>query len=108
MDVLRCQTVAGVLKELTMFLLAYNLIRMTILEAARRQAVPPEWISFTDALRWTAQARPGDELPELVVLPHRPNRYEPRAVKRRLKPRDLLNQPRAVLREALRAKSLTP
>lgn len=108
MDVLRCHTVAGVLKELTMFLLAYNLIRMTILEAARRQAVPPERISFTDALRWTAQARPGDELPELVVLPHRPNRYEPRAVKRRLKPRDLLNQPRAVLREALRAKSLAP
>ena len=77
-----------------------------ILEAARRQDVLPERISFVDALRWLATARPGDELPELVVNPHRPGRYEPRARKRRPKEYDLLNKPRAVLREALRAKSL--
>lgn len=108
MDVLRCQTVAGVLKELTMFLLAYNLVRMTILEAARRQKVPPERISFVDALRWLQTTQPGAALPELVVLPHRPNRYEPRARKRRPKQYDLLNKPRNVLRQALRTKSLTP
>jgi putative transposase len=50
MDVLRCQTVKGVTKELTMFLLVYNLVRMTILEAARRQEASPERISFVDAL----------------------------------------------------------
>lgn len=106
MDVLRCQTVQGVLKELTMFLLVYNLVRMTMLEAARRQQVSVERISFVDALRWLATADPDDELPELVVNPHRPGRYEPRARKRRPKEYDLLNRPRAVLREALRAQQL--
>lgn len=66
-----------------MFLLVYNLVRMTMLEAARRQQVAVERISFVDALRWLATAEPGDELPELVVNPHRPGRYEPRARKRR-------------------------
>jgi hypothetical protein len=108
MDVLRCRTTAGVLKELTMFLLAYNLVRMTMREAARRQDVEPERISFVDALRWLATANRDDDLPELVVLPRRPGRYEPRVRKRRPKTHDLLNKPRAVLREALRAKSLAP
>ena len=79
MDVLRCQTVRGVLKELTMFLLVYNLVRMVMLEASKRQKVPVERISFVDALRWLANAKPGDELPKLVVNPSRPGRYEPRA-----------------------------
>lgn len=106
MDVLRCETVRGVTKELTMFLLVYNLVRMTMLEAARRQSVPADRISFVDALRWLANARPGDELPELVVNPPRPGRYEPRARKRRPKEYDLLNKPRAVLRETIRQQSL--
>jgi len=72
MDVLRCQTVRGIEKELSMFLLVYNLVRMTMLEAARRQGVPPERISFVDALRWLATARPGEELPQFVVDPLRP------------------------------------
>lgn len=106
MDVLRCQTVRGVLKELTMFLLVYNLVRMVMLEASKRQQVPVDRISFVDALRWLANAKPGDELPELVVNPLRPGRYEPRARKRRPKQYDLLNKPRAVLREALLQQSL--
>jgi len=81
---------------------------MTIMEAARRQKVPPERISFVDALRWPAPARPDEALPDLVVLPRRPNRYEPRARKRRPKEYDLLNKPRAVLRKTLRNQSLTP
>ena len=44
MDVLRCQTVRGVMKELTMFLLVYNMVRMTMREAGRRQGVPPDQI----------------------------------------------------------------
>ena len=81
MDVLHCRTVEGVLKELTMFLLVYNLVRMTVLEAARRQAVSPARISFADALRWLATAQPGDPLPELLLIPHRPGRFEPRRVR---------------------------
>lgn len=106
MDVLRCQTVRGIEKELTMFLLVYNLVRMTILEAARRQGVPPERISFVDALRWLATAKPGDELPDLVVLPLRPGRVEPRVRKRRPKEYDLMKKPRAVLRQELLAQRL--
>ena len=101
MDVLRCKTVRGVMKELTMFLLVYNLVRMTMLEAARRQEVPIERISFVDALRWLATAEPGDELPELVVNPRRPGRVEPRVRKRRPKQFDLMKRPRDVLRNAL-------
>ena len=106
MDVLRCQTVRGIEKELTMFLLVYNLARMTILEAARRQGVSPERISFVAALRWLATAKPGDELPDLVVLPHRPGRVEPRVRKRRPKEFDLMKKPRAILRQELLAQSL--
>lgn len=106
MDVLRCQTVRGIEKELTMFLLVYNLVRMTVLEAARRQGVPPERISFIDALRWLATARPGDELPELVVNPARPGRVEPRVRKRRPKEFPVMKKPRAALQQELWAQSL--
>jgi hypothetical protein len=50
MDVLHCQTVAGVLKELTVFALVYNLVRAVMYEASQRQEVPVERISFADAL----------------------------------------------------------
>ena len=101
MDVLRCQTVVGVLKELTMFLLVYNLVRMVMLEAAHRQEVPVERISFIDALRWLATAQPGDPLPVLIVNPLRRGRVEPRVLKRRPKQYDLMRRPRDVLRKAL-------
>lgn len=106
MDVLRCQTVRGIEKELTMFLLGYNLVRMTMLEAARRQGVSPERISFVDALRWLATAKPGDELPQLVVNPARPGRVEPRVRKRRPKEFPLMQKPRATLRQELLAQAL--
>jgi Transposase DDE domain len=106
MDILRCQTVCGIQKELTMFLLVYNLVRMTVLEAARRQGVSPERISFVDALRWLATAKPGDKLPELVVNPRRPGRAEPRVRKRRPKEFPLMKQPRALLRQELLSQSL--
>ena len=101
MDVLRCQTVEGVLKELTMFLLVYNIVRMTMLEASRRQGVDVTRISFVDALRWLATAEPGDELPDLVINPLRPDRAEPRVRKRRPKAYPLMTIPRGELRKAL-------
>jgi hypothetical protein len=101
MDVLRCETVRGVKKELLVFALVYNLVRAVMLEASRRQEVPLARISFIDALRWLATARPGADLPDLVINPHRPNRVEPRQVKRRPKSYSLLTKPRDELRKAL-------
>jgi hypothetical protein len=101
MDVLRCKTEEGVRKELAMFCVAYNLVRAVMLQAAHRQEVPVSRISFADALRWMRQARPGDVLPALVVVPYRPNRAEPRCRKRRPKQYDLMNRPRDELRKRL-------
>jgi hypothetical protein len=101
MDVLHCQTVQGVLKELTMFMLVYNLVRMTVLEAAQRQGVNPDRISFADALHWLATAQPDDPLPRLLVNPFRPNRLEPRCVKRRPKKFPWLQKRRQRLRKLL-------
>ncbi len=79
-----------------------------MLQAAKRQGVPPARISFIDALRWLRHARPGQELWDLEVLPHRPGRHEPRVKKRRPKEYDLMNKPRSELREALARQRLTP
>jgi len=101
MDVLKCQTVDGVLKELQVFALVYNLVRQVMLEAANRQSVDLNRISFIDALRWLQAAKPGDELPVLVVNPYRPNRLEPRVRKRRPKPYPLMTKPRRQLKKEL-------
>jgi hypothetical protein len=50
MDVLHCKTVDGVLKELTVFALVYNLVRTVMHAAALRQEVNVDRISFADAL----------------------------------------------------------
>lgn len=101
MDVLRCETVSGVMKELTMFALVYNLVRVVMWEAARRQRVEVDRISFVDALRWLSSAEAGEPLPELIVNPMRPNRVEPRVRKRRPKEYPLMKEPRTKLRKAL-------
>jgi len=101
MDILKCKTVEGVLKELTVYAIVYNLVRVVMIEAARCQGVEVERISFVDALRWLTQAKPGDELPKLVVNPKRPGRFEPRVRKRRPKQYPLMTKPRSVLRKGL-------
>ena len=101
MEVLHCQTVAGVQKELAVFALVYNLVRRVMEEAGRRQRVEVDRVSFVDALRWLRAARPGDQLPALVVNPHRPGRVQPRVRKRRPKQYPLMTRPRAELRKAL-------
>jgi hypothetical protein len=101
MDVHNCKTVDGVLKEPTVYAMVYNLVRVVIVEAARRQKVDVERISFVDALRWLTETEPGDDPSKLVVNPERPGRYEPRVRKRRPKQYPLMNQPRSVLRKAL-------
>ena len=106
MDVLKCMTVDGVLKELTMYAPAYNLVRVTMCRAASGQGVEADRVSFIDALRWLRDAGPGEEMPELVVNPWRPGRSEPRCKKRRPKQYDLMRLPRAELRKRLREKDL--
>jgi hypothetical protein len=106
MDVLRCTTVKGVLKELTVYAIAYNLVRLTMWEAGDRQGVETDRVSFIDALRWLRGADEGEEMPELVVNPERPGRYEPRVRKRRPKQYPVMKRPRAELRKELREKDL--
>jgi Transposase DDE domain len=101
MEVLHCKTVEGVLKELYMFAVTYNLVRLVMLEASRRQKVPLDRISFIDALRWLRDAKNDTLLTPLVVNPARPNRLEPRVLKRRMKEYPLMKKPRHVLRKAL-------
>lgn len=54
MNVLRCKDVAGVEKELAVYLVVYNLVRLAMLKAAKGQGASPWRISFVDALRWLA------------------------------------------------------
>ena len=101
MDVLRCKSVDGVLKELMVYAIVYNLVRLVMKEAARRQRVAVERISFIDALRWLLEAQPGEPMPRLVVNPLRPGRVEPRVRKRRPKEYPVMKKPRQELRKAL-------
>ncbi len=101
MDKLRCKTVDGVLKELHVFVLVYNLARVVLCAAARRQGLPIARLSFIDAVRWLRSAKTGEVLRKLVVNPNRPDRVEPRVVKRRPKEYDRMTRPRAELRRRL-------
>lgn len=110
MDVLRCKTPDMVRKEIWMHLLAYNLIRTVMAEAAKSAKMRPREVSFKGALQTLTayrtlveQAAP-QALPSLyeslleAIASHqvgnRPHRYEPRAIKRRPKEHDLLTIPR--------------
>ena len=101
MDVLKCKTVDGVLRDLHVFALIHKLVRQVMMEAAIRQNVAVNRISFFDALRWLQSAQPGDELSKLVVVPERPGRHEPRVRKRRPKKYKLMNKPRKQLKQEL-------
>jgi hypothetical protein len=114
MEMLRTKTPDMVRKEVGMHLLAYNLIRGVMAEAARGRDVQPRELSFNGA-RQTIRAFEETHLYEpkqiaadfpllleLIVqkrVGDRPDRYEPRAIKRRPKPYRLLMMKR---REAKR------
>ena len=117
MDVLRCKTPAMVRKEMWTCLLAYNLIRRTLLQSARKSGHRPRELSFTAAMQsiaaswlvivlsdaWVTKTLIDTALANLTgyLVGHRPGRVEPRAVKRRPKPHDLLTKPRAEARAEL-------
>ena len=110
MDVLRCQTPDMVRKEIWAHLLAYNLIRTVIAQAAARHGKHPRQISFTRAMRTLEAFRPAiarvprEQLAALYEhmltaiasheIGHRPHRLEPRQRKRRPKPYQLMTKPR--------------
>ena len=101
MDRLHCQTVLGVQKEMAMFCLVYNLVRLAMGLAAKAQHVPLERISFKDALRWLLTASNPEKPPRLLVNRRRKPRLEPRVQKRRPKRYPFLHHPRQKLRKAL-------
>lgn len=116
MDVLRCQTPAMVRKEIWAHLLAYNLIRKVMAQAALEHKLEPRQISFKGTLQTlNAFSERLQQCPQRALEPlcrsllqavarhrvgHRPGRVEPRAKKRRAKPYKLLNKPRAQARKA--------
>ena len=89
-----------------MYALIYNLVRLVILQAAENQQEPVHRISFIDAVRWLADAVHGNPALTLRLVQERPGRCEPRAIKRRPKEYDRLNQPRAILRKRLLAREV--
>lgn len=120
MGQLRCKTPAMVRKEIWLHLLAYNLVRGVLAQAADRHQRQPRQLSFTGALQTlnafafglqTSAAPSGALLERLwaAVARHRvgdrPDRVEPRAKKRRKKNYPLLTQPRALARKTLQKTS---
>ena len=106
MDVLRCQSVDGVLKEMTVYALVYNLVRLVMIKAAYEQRTTVASVSFVDALRWLAQACRELSPLRLTINPRRPNRHEPRVLKRRHKQYTLMKKPRDELRQELSRKEV--
>jgi hypothetical protein len=80
---------------------AYNLVRLVMQEAGRRQGVSPDRVSFVDALRWLASSPPGTPLSTPIINPDRPDRVEPRCQKRRGKNFPYMISPRSELRRRL-------
>jgi hypothetical protein len=118
LDVLRCKTPEMARTELWMGLLAYNLVRHSLLQAAHAAECSPRQLSFCAALQFTANIwllatvgrHDATALVELRLIHlashrvgHRPNRIEPRAIKRRARAYDWLTQPRAAARAQLMA-----
>ena len=120
LGVLRCQTPEMVRQELWTGLLAYNLIRQSLLQSAYASERLPQQLSFAASLQMLANtwvlaavpplvsARARERLIALRILNghshrvgNRPDRVEPRAVKRRPSPLALLTELRATARARL-------
>ena len=82
MEILRVKSPDNIRKKILAFCIIYNLVRLVMLKAAHKQKVDPARISFSDALRWLANAEPSSVLCVLVLVPNRPGRSKPRHKKR--------------------------
>ncbi|MDP1557658.1 MAG: transposase [Nitrosomonas sp.] len=119
MDILRCKTPDMVRKEIVMHLIAYNCIRYLMIEAAQQANEQVRRISFKGSVQALRQWEPHlnqtkishQEQRRLIqllyesiadyIVPERSGRSEPRAVKRRPKPYQLLTAPRHEMKAAL-------
>jgi len=115
MEMLSCKTPTMAIKEIWVYLLAYNLIRLMMAQAALLAEQLPRQLSFKHTVQiWIAWHHYGngidhdEKLHGLFILiaqqqvGDRPGRIEPRAIKRRPKPFPLLTQPREIAREEIR------
>jgi len=106
MNILSCKSPDMVKKEIWVYLLAYNLIRLLMLRSALLADKPPRDLSFKHSLQiWLLMANQTrlcseEQLDALLVLiaqqrvGQRPDRIEPRSIKRRPKAYPLLMVPR--------------
>jgi hypothetical protein len=113
MDVLRCLTPERVRKEIWTHVLAYNLIRTIMAQAASEHGIGPRTISFKGTIQVLEAFQPVialqadrgvEHLDELyqqmlhAIVQHRvadrPDRFEPRMTKRKPKSYDRLRKPR--------------
>jgi hypothetical protein len=114
MEALKCKTAAMCEKEMWVYFLAYNLIRLLMAEAASQAGIPPRQLSFKHTLQiWVAWSQRqylsnGEEDTEVLFIliaqkrvGMRPDRVEPRAVKRRPKPFIRLKISRQAAREQI-------
>jgi len=120
MDILRCKTPELVRKEIWTHILAYNLIRTIIAQAAVKHCLEPRDISFKGAVQTLEAFQPliaaqGDRNAEHrlrlyqqlldAVATHRvadrPDRFEPRQRKRRQKKYDRMMKPRNTLKQEM-------
>jgi hypothetical protein len=115
MEQLRCKTPEMARKELWVYLLAYNLIRLLMAQAALLADQIPRQLSFKHSVQiWLSwQQRSGAThdavaITAILVLIAEPRvgrrsgRVEPRALKRRPKPFPLLTKPRQIAREEIK------
>lgn len=115
MDILSCRTPEMNQKQLWVHLLAYNVIRLMMAQAASNAGVLPRQLSFKHTVQlwieWVARGLSADHDDGrlfLLIAEHRvgkrPGRVEPRKVKRRGKPRAVLTAPREQERKQIAAK----
>ena len=108
MNILRGKTPQMVRKEIWAHVLAYNLIRKIMAQAASAHHKKPRELSFKLAVQITSAfrqfgiyAEQKDNYMKLLkaiaykTVGNRPDRHEPKRVKRRQKPYDLLLEPRS-------------
>lgn len=121
MDVLSCLTPQMVEKELWVYLLAYNVIRLLMAQAAHHAGIHPREVSFKHTVQiWTewisrslvtCRLGAGADLLRLIAQLHvgnRPGRLEPRARKRRPKSYQWLKVPRTRARQQIRVHGYLP
>ena len=94
MNILRCHTVDGVYRELAVFGIVYNTVRLLMIHAGEVHGVPPDRISFIDVLRWIELGCRGPGIPTFLVNPTRSRSSAPRVVKRRHKGHTYMTRPR--------------